>query len=243
MASIINATTTNGVVASGDNSGVLQLATNNGTTAVTINTSQNVGVGTTSPTNKLHAVSDVTDGTDTSYAIVAGAATTQTRRLLLGYNNSSNYGVIQAVESGTAWRNIVMQPNGGYVTVPFQPAFSAYGNSATLSSGQTLPYATTTFNIGGNYNTSTYRFTAPVTGVYVFIWCNKGTANSTFYTALQRNGGGVGSPMEGESPIANPHTHASAIIQMTVGDYVEVVSGSSTTRLDGADYFSGYLLG
>jgi hypothetical protein len=34
---------------SGDTSGVLQLASNNGTTAVTIDTSQNVGIGTTSP--------------------------------------------------------------------------------------------------------------------------------------------------------------------------------------------------
>lgn len=50
MASIINATTTNGVAVQGDNSGSLQLQTNNGTTAVTINTSQNVGIGTASPT-------------------------------------------------------------------------------------------------------------------------------------------------------------------------------------------------
>lgn len=50
MASIINATTTNGVAVQGDNSGSLQLQTNNGTTAVTIDTSQNVGIGTTSPT-------------------------------------------------------------------------------------------------------------------------------------------------------------------------------------------------
>jgi hypothetical protein len=49
MASIINATTSSGVAVSGDTSGVLQLATNGGTTAVTIDTSQNVGIGTTSP--------------------------------------------------------------------------------------------------------------------------------------------------------------------------------------------------
>ena len=54
MASIINATTSSGVAVSGDTSGVLQLATNNGTTAVTIDTSQNVGIGTVSPTAKLH---------------------------------------------------------------------------------------------------------------------------------------------------------------------------------------------
>lgn len=53
MASIINATTTNGVAITPDNSGSLQLATNNGTTAVTIDTSQNVGIGTTTPTRKL----------------------------------------------------------------------------------------------------------------------------------------------------------------------------------------------
>jgi hypothetical protein len=41
MPSIINATTTNGVTVQGDNSGSLQLATNNGTTAVTISTAQN----------------------------------------------------------------------------------------------------------------------------------------------------------------------------------------------------------
>ena len=49
MPSILNATTVNGIAVSGDNSGVLALQTNNGTTAVTIDTSQNVGIGTTSP--------------------------------------------------------------------------------------------------------------------------------------------------------------------------------------------------
>jgi hypothetical protein len=56
MSTIINATTTNGVVIQPDNSGSLQLATNSGTTAVTINTSQNVGIGTASPLGKLDVV-------------------------------------------------------------------------------------------------------------------------------------------------------------------------------------------
>jgi hypothetical protein len=53
MPSVINATTTAGVAVTGDNSGALALQTNNGTTAVTIDTSQNVGIGTTSPDGKL----------------------------------------------------------------------------------------------------------------------------------------------------------------------------------------------
>ena len=51
MASTISAgtTTTTALVQTADTSGVLQLQTNGTTTAVTIDTSQNVGIGTTSP--------------------------------------------------------------------------------------------------------------------------------------------------------------------------------------------------
>ena len=63
MASIINATTTNGVAISADNSGILQLATNSGTTAVTIDASQNVGIGTSS----IGAHLDVTDSIQIKY--------------------------------------------------------------------------------------------------------------------------------------------------------------------------------
>jgi hypothetical protein len=51
MASIISAGTTSGTALNmaGDTSGVLQLATNGSTTAVTVDASQNVGIGTASP--------------------------------------------------------------------------------------------------------------------------------------------------------------------------------------------------
>ena len=63
MASIISATTTNGLSTSADNSGSLQLATNNGTTAVTIDSSQQVGIGTTTPSATLHV-----NGTGNQYS-------------------------------------------------------------------------------------------------------------------------------------------------------------------------------
>jgi hypothetical protein len=55
MASVISAGTTSNTSLnlSGDTSGVLQLASNGSTTAVTIDTSQNVGIGTSSPSVKL----------------------------------------------------------------------------------------------------------------------------------------------------------------------------------------------
>jgi hypothetical protein len=55
MASTISAGTTSGTALNmaGDTTGILQLQTNGTTTAVTIDTSQNVGIGTVSPTNLL----------------------------------------------------------------------------------------------------------------------------------------------------------------------------------------------
>ena len=67
MPSIINATTTTGVAVTGDNSGALALQTNNGTTAVTITTGQNVGIGNTTPTDYKLVVDG--EGTDGGFAL------------------------------------------------------------------------------------------------------------------------------------------------------------------------------
>ena len=55
MPSTINASNSGsgGLISTGDASGVLQLQTANGTTAITVDTSQNVGIGTASPAVKL----------------------------------------------------------------------------------------------------------------------------------------------------------------------------------------------
>ena len=53
MAVTINASTSAGLVNTADTSGVLELQTA-GTTAVTVDASQNVGIGTASPADKLH---------------------------------------------------------------------------------------------------------------------------------------------------------------------------------------------
>ena len=84
MPSIISATTTSGLTQSADNSGVLALQTNNGTTAVTIDTSQNVGIGTASPAAKLDARGNALFGANgrilltesSGDAIIGGAAGT-----------------------------------------------------------------------------------------------------------------------------------------------------------------------
>ena len=78
MASTINAKTTGvgGIDASGDASGVLALQTG-GTTAVTIDASQNVGIGTSSPSAKL-------------YFGIAISGTAGLNNVIRLYNNATN---------------------------------------------------------------------------------------------------------------------------------------------------------
>jgi len=61
MASIVSAGTTSATSLnlSADTTGILQLASNNGTVALTVDTSQNVGMGTTTPGARLHVVTNV----------------------------------------------------------------------------------------------------------------------------------------------------------------------------------------
>jgi hypothetical protein len=80
MASIISAGTTSGTALNmaGDTSGQLQLATNGSTTALTIDTSQNVGIGTASPAQKLDVNGDITFGSSNKFTssanLLAGTA-------------------------------------------------------------------------------------------------------------------------------------------------------------------------
>ena len=77
MASIISAGTTSGTSLnlSADTSGVLQLATNGTTTAVTIDTSQNVGIGTSSPTFSAGGGLNVANSTFATLRARGGSST------------------------------------------------------------------------------------------------------------------------------------------------------------------------
>jgi len=82
MSSTITALTSGGGLAmAGDTSGQLELKTNNGTTAVTVDTSQNVGIGTTTPTD-TNGFGRLVDLNGTSgaayYARTAGSSTNVT---------------------------------------------------------------------------------------------------------------------------------------------------------------------
>lgn len=94
MPSIINATTTNGVAISPDNSGSLQLATNNGTTAMTITTGQNIGIGTSSPATNL-----TVKGTSG----IAAERGTDSDRMIITFNDFNLYAAATGAGNHNTW--------------------------------------------------------------------------------------------------------------------------------------------
>ena len=71
-------------------------------------------------------------------------------------------------QSGTTAMTI---DSTGRVLTPSRPAFSVFNTSSVTISGLTaLVFDTATFNIGNHLELSTGKFTAPITGIYLFCF-------------------------------------------------------------------------
>jgi C1q domain len=135
----------------------------------------------------------------------------------------------------------------GRVTTPYQPTFCAYANTTNGYSDSPLKYDVALLNIGSHYNTSTYRFTAPVSGNYFFsfsIWT--GSASVT-RCGFYKNGSPVGNS---SYPIgtrnhggAQDNDSASVIISLSVNDYVDIRCYEGAVAIFGTNYFLGRLIG
>jgi hypothetical protein len=165
MASVISAGTTSNTSLnlSGDTSGVLQLASNGSTTAVTINTSQQVGIGTASPAYKL----DVTGSGSTTCQI---ERTDGTYVLALKGSGTSSVGAL-----GMATNDMVMLTNSA--------------ERMRLTSGGDLCIGTT--SIGNTTSGSNVRFGKDGIGAMASVFqaavANNGTVD------IDVGGGGAGS--------------------------------------------------
>ena len=142
----------------------------------------------------------------------------------------------------------------GRVLTPARPSFLAHGASTSSSSAGYIAYPNITaskggHNIGSHYDTSTYQFTAPVTGVYVFsfsVYAN--TTNSVDVYGVINNDTSTATGgfqvNAGSNDDNYPTVSGSIAIQLsatnTFGFYM--TSGTWHTNTSGS-YFSGYLLG
>jgi len=148
----------------------------------------------------------------------------------------------------------------GRVTMPYQPAFFfdlAGTWPGTPSSGDTVPWGggVAHLNVGGSFNTSTHRFTAPVAGKYSFsVSLSPGnTSSSDRWQAVRfvKNGSALNSDhyvlgfVTAGSNSNQYDTLASTIIlSLSAGDYIETkfyYNGFSGDASYGQ--FSGHLLG
>ena len=146
------------------------------------------------------------------------------------------------------------------VTMPYQTAFFASGTSATYHSiaslggaGTYIPYSNAITNIGNQYNSSNFRFSAPVAGMYHFsyaIYTRTGTATEDIYSRFRVNN----SSNKGYTYWYNTtgteihHTLTDSInIYLNAGDDMGVtISGSGNADVylgPGESRFSGFLIG
>ena len=130
MASIVSAGTTSATALnmSADTTGILQLASNNGTVGLTIDTSQNVGINNSSPTirTKLMVSSSNASDTLTVGTVSGGFSITNTNSaygLQFGSLSTGNSWIQSARMDGTATAyNLLLQYGGGNVGVNCIPA-------------------------------------------------------------------------------------------------------------------------
>lgn len=141
--------------------------------------------------------------------------------------------------------------SGGYVTMPYQPAFAATGANTNVSNaaGTVLQFSVSDLNRGSNFNTLTYRFTAPVAGVYYFsvtAYTNSANTQVVFRkNGTEIYGSGDPSPMLA-MPTGGSSTSISTILSLNANDYVDIATrtGSSTVNIYmGHSEFIGYLIG
>jgi len=230
----------------GNTSGAFQIYDINSANAtrMVIDSSGHLGIGTTSPLSPLHVKASGAGWDD--QVILEGATGN-------GWNIINDYGQnddlrIRYRPTGT---EVMRIGSAGQVTLPYQPAFNAYRNlnAFTMGTYSVIPMSATRLNRGGHFNTSSDRFTAPVSGVYFFIFNSivRGpfTSMQTYFTLNGSLFAGSSKHFTGTTSGAWYGVQISSNIQMNAGDFVQVANGGTSVEYHGYDWmnFSGYLLG
>ena len=148
--------------------------------------------------------------------------------------------------------------SSGRILTPARPAFRAYDASGagytelTHNEVTTLPFDTTEFNIGNHYNTSTYTFTAPVSGVYYFyLQAYQAKEGSTRVIYISKNNNEVALSKGADSTDEDITNSFSVMLQLSSGDEIRplIYHSADTVKsfyshTDGDySYFMGYLIG
>jgi hypothetical protein len=233
-----------------------------GVEGVRIDSSGNLGIGTTSPAAKLNT--SIASGTNITHLLLTETGTTSNSEILIRANNSTqnwNMGAIGFLREGGS-DNFALRfftgsgptntermrvDSAGRVTQPFQPMCSVYSSDEdgfTGSNGTVVPFDQEQVDVGSNYNTSTYRFTAPVAGKYfATVWFLVRITTSGACIGLCKNGsqirgrGGYSDPGSGNEIQALQ----TLIIDCAANDYIDARITQSVTGA--GDFYLGDLAG
>ena len=229
---------------------------NSTTTAITIDSSENVGIGTSSPrsvTNYSVVGINGTSGSAIDFELGEALKTSLTQSA-----GQFEINVVPALPlifktSNTERMRI---DAAGRVTMPYQPAFAvrpAIGqDNIAVSADTTVVFGTEIADQGGNFASNT--FTAPVTGLYqlnatvyflevqtasAFIQVNINTSNRVNYAVLDPASYDENSTYLtiGHSVLADMDAGDTAFVQVQMGP-----GGSASTDITVNSQFSGYLV-
>jgi hypothetical protein len=183
-----------------------------------------------------------------------------------GYNRRVGL-ALHTSDFDQAHREVMRLDGFGRVRMPFQPAFRSGFTSAfdtTVTSGGAIPFNNAPINIGGHFNTSNNRFTAPVAGRYLFHTHVYATMTSVgnynggvgFLVNGSRQSTSGGDDMRSDASIGDTagrmtiiNLNTTAILNLAAGDFVQVFglnysgAGSSFAYYRGSSFFQGYLIG
>jgi hypothetical protein len=189
-----------------------------------------------------------------------GPLTLAARGSTIGDNSPRNF-IRFMTAGGVGSAQVRMTINkDGHVTMPSQPRFYAYGvgGGRYVSGSGAWIYPSTRVNVGSHYNTSNGRFTAPVTGTYVFFWGNIGGNSDTVWryffrvNDVQINDVHLRLDTGASGTEYAPNGARFFMYPLNSGDFVTIhfQSDSSAASYPAADvsgddypHFGGYLLG
>ena len=221
-------------------------------TAITIDSSDNIGIGTSSPTNYAGytnlAINNATNGglieiqnNGTTYGQIFTAGSTFNIR-----SSASSSALVFDTGGGNERMRI---DSAGLVTKPYQPGFyarrSISGDGRSAGVQEWVVSGTGSYNTGGHFNASNGRFTAPVTGKYVFTAAPGYKQSSIdFSWKFAINGSQFSEPVRFIGGL-NSHSlgTGTVVVSLSSGDYVTVEMGTTHHVNTTYNYFSGYLLG